>query len=173
MPTSKHSMPSTTSRPYGSTSPGPRTLPHISGIIAVRNAAAYCMSKFALEAFTDSLAAELSSRGVLVNIIEPGSYRSEISRNALARSSTDLHSPDRSMFQEPDDVAAAVEDALFSPTPKHRYLVTPARLETDSTIHRQIDTLVQLNEGHRYTYDRAALIKMLDESLQGARPRTQ
>jgi len=32
---------------------------------------------------------------------------------------------------------------------------------------------VQLNEGQRYTLDRAALIKMLDEALATARPRIQ
>jgi hypothetical protein len=32
---------------------------------------------------------------------------------------------------------------------------------------------VQLNEGQPYTYDRDALIKMLDEALARARPKTQ
>lgn len=31
---------------------------------------------------------------------------------------------------------------------------------------------VQLNEGHAYIYDRDTLVKMLDEALAGARPRT-
>jgi len=31
---------------------------------------------------------------------------------------------------------------------------------------------VQLNEGHPYTYDRTALVKMLDEALATARPQT-
>ena len=37
----------------------------------------------------------------------------------------------------------------------------------------QIARLVQLNEGQPYTYDRDALIKMLDDSLSHARPKTQ
>jgi len=32
---------------------------------------------------------------------------------------------------------------------------------------------VQLNEGQPYTYERDALIKMLDEALSTARPRTK
>jgi hypothetical protein len=32
---------------------------------------------------------------------------------------------------------------------------------------------VQLNEGQAFTYDREALIKMLDEALAGSRPRIQ
>jgi hypothetical protein len=43
---------------------------------------------------------------------------------------------------------------------------------TDS-LAAQIEQLVQLNEGQRYTLDRAALIKMLGEALATARPRTQ
>lgn len=39
-------------------------------------------------------------------------------------------------------------------------------------IRRQILRLVQLNEGHAYTIDRAALIAMLDEELAKAKPRT-
>jgi hypothetical protein len=32
--------------------------------------------------------------------------------------------------------------------------------------------MVQINEGQPYTFDRETLIKMLDEALSGARPRT-
>src|SRR5688572_15669957 len=39
-------------------------------------------------------------------------------------------------------------------------------------MRKQIEQLVQLNEGQRYTLDRAALIKILDEALATARPRT-
>jgi NAD(P)-dependent dehydrogenase (short-subunit alcohol dehydrogenase family) len=35
-----------------------------------------------------------------------------------------------------------------------------------------VTQLVELNEGEPYTYDRAALVRMLDEALVGARPRT-
>jgi hypothetical protein len=40
-------------------------------------------------------------------------------------------------------------------------------------IYKQLNQLVQLNEGQRYTYDRERLIHMLDEMLQGSRPRTK
>jgi hypothetical protein len=69
-------------------------------------------------------------------------------------------------------VAAAVELALFEATPKHRYMVTPDQSEAERTIKKQIEQLVQLNEGHAYTYDRDALVKMLDEAMAGTRPRT-
>jgi hypothetical protein len=60
---------------------------------------------------------------------------------------------------------------LFEPTPKLRYMVTPSEHQAEATIKAQIAQLVQLNEGQRYTYDRAALIKMLDAALKSARPR--
>ena len=74
---------------------------------------------------------------------------------------------------EPDEVAAAVEQALFDPSPKRRYLVAPAPGTVERTIRKHIEKLVQLNEGHPYTYERAALIEMLDQALATARPRTQ
>jgi hypothetical protein len=49
----------------------------------------------------------------------------------------------------------------------------PNQDEAERTIKTQIEQLVQLNEGQAYTYDREALIKMLDEALAQARPRTK
>ena len=74
---------------------------------------------------------------------------------------------------EPDAVAAAVEHALFATDPKRRYLVVPNEPQAQRTIRKQIAQLVELNEGHVYTYDRATLIKMLDEALAKSRPRVQ
>ncbi|HTT41758.1 MAG TPA: SDR family oxidoreductase [Steroidobacteraceae bacterium] len=151
----------------------------ISGILARPNLPAYSMSKHAIEALTDALAGELDTAGVHVSVVEPGNYNSNISKNALARMGADspaAHSPgyavqaDRSKYKEPDEVAAAVEQALFEPDPRRRYMVVPNQDEAELTIRKQIEQLVQLNEGQPYTYDRAALIKMLDEALAKSRP---
>jgi len=133
---------------------------------------AYTMSKHAMEAFTDSLALQLEPRGVLVSIVEPGNFDSDISKNAVLRTGGDPKRADRSMYAPPDEVAAAVEMALSEPKPKRRYLVTPNQSEAELTIRKQIEQLVQLNEGHAHTYDRSALIKMLDEAMVGSRPKT-
>jgi hypothetical protein len=69
-------------------------------------------------------------------------------------------------------VAAAVEQALFESSPKRRYLVVPDAQQAQMTIKAQIQQLVQMNEGQAYTYDRDALVKMLDEALVGARGKT-
>ncbi len=70
-------------------------------------------------------------------------------------------------------MAAAVEHALFAADPKRLYLVVPDEPQAQRTIRKQIAQLVELNEGHAYTYDRATLIKMLDEALAGSRPRSE
>ncbi len=154
----------------------------ISGILARQNLTAYAMSKHAIEALTDSLATQIAPLGVQVSVVEPGNYDSAITKNAIARIGADapvLKSPgykvqaDRSNFKEPDEVAAAVEQALFEPNPKRRYMVVPNKNEAEITNRKQIEQLVQLNEGQPYSYDREALIRMLDETLAQARPPTK
>ena len=71
------------------------TIGSISGVLASGISGAYAMSKHAMEAFTDSLAQELAPQGVLVSIVDPGTYNTEIAKNALARSSRDRHTLDR------------------------------------------------------------------------------
>lgn len=151
----------------------------ISGILASQNLAAYSMSKHAIEALTDSLATQLSAVGVRVSVVEPGNYNSNIGKNAVARIGVDSPAArstglagraDRSNYKEPDEVAAAVEQALFEPEPKRRYMVVPNQEEAEITIRKQIEQLVQLNEGQPYAYDRTTLVKMLDEALATARP---
>lgn len=149
------------------------TIGSISGIGVTRDLMAYQMSKHAVEAFTDSLAMQMQEQGVIVNVVEPGNYNSEIFRSALRRLNDTRSSGDRSQYKEPDEVAEAVEKALFDSNPKRRYLVVPNQGEAEWTIRHQIRQLVQLNEDQPYTYDRDGLIKMLDEALAKTRPNTR
>ena len=146
----------------------------ISGILSDAGAGAYQMSKHAMETFTDTLAQELAPAGVQVAIVEPGSYKSDIFKNEAQRSGTGAQYVDHwTRLTEPDDVAAAVESALSEPKVKRRYMVVPNEQQARVTIEAQIEQLVQLNEGQRYTYDRDTLIKMLDGALATARPRSK
>ncbi len=149
------------------------TIGSISGILAGRGSGAYSMSKHAMEAFADSLAAEMEPQGVRVSVIEPGNYNSDIAKNAVGRLGGDAKIADRSRFKEPDEVADAVMHALFDPNPKRRYMVVPNENEANVTIRRQVARVVELNEGQPYTFDREALGKMLDEAMATARPRTK
>jgi NAD(P)-dependent dehydrogenase (short-subunit alcohol dehydrogenase family) len=150
------------------------TIGSISGILARPTIGAYAMSKHAIEAYTDSLAQQMADYGVQVSVVEPGNYDSDIARSALKRLGVaDPKRADRSQYKPPDEVAQAVELALSEPNPKRRYMVVPNQEEAEITIRKQIEQLVQLNEGQPYTYDRDALIRMLDEALSHARPRTR
>jgi NAD(P)-dependent dehydrogenase (short-subunit alcohol dehydrogenase family) len=159
----------------------------VSGILASRDLAAYQMSKHAIEALTDSLAIQLAPLGVQVSVVEPGAFNSNIVENMFPRLSGDakahaqsIWGSDKTQYPEPDEVAVAVEHSLFEPSPKRRYLVIPRHFTdpintglAERTIRKQLEQLVQLNEGQPYTFDRAALVKMLDEALISARPRTE
>jgi NAD(P)-dependent dehydrogenase (short-subunit alcohol dehydrogenase family) len=146
------------------------TISSISGILSSGNLGVYSMSKHAIEAFGDSLAAQMEPLGVRVSLVEPGNYNSQIGASAEKRTGKATGIADRSRYKEPDEVAEAVERALFEPDPKRRYLVVPNRQEAEITIRKAIQELVQLNEGHAYTYGREELIGMLDEALKTARP---
>jgi NAD(P)-dependent dehydrogenase (short-subunit alcohol dehydrogenase family) len=150
---------------------------------------AYVMSKHAVEGLTDSLVLQLGPLGVQVTAVEPGAYRSDIDKNMLERLTGEekahalkILGPmlDPTMFPEADEVAVAVAQALSEPNPKRRYLAIPrnprdrmnSRLP-ERLIRWQMKKVVQWNEGHAHTFDRATLIKMLDDELATARPRTE
>ena len=59
------------------------TVPFSQGLFAVPFRAAYGASKHALNAFSDSLRAEVTSRGVGVTVVNPGYVQTAISMNAL------------------------------------------------------------------------------------------
>ncbi|MEZ5458077.1 MAG: SDR family oxidoreductase [Steroidobacteraceae bacterium] len=141
----------------------------ISGVLSGPSLGAYSMSKHALEAFGDALAADMAPLGVHVSLVEPGNYNSDIGASAAKRAPAPERFTDRSRFKEPDEVAEAVQLALFEPNPKRRYLVVPDAREAEITIRKAIEELAQLNERHAYSYDRDTLVRMLDEALAAPR----
>ena len=145
----------------------------LSGTVATAQLMAYSMSKHAMEAFTDSLAAQMEPLGVQVSVIEPGNYDTQIGKSATARMGVETAIADRSRYPQPDDVAVTVKQALFEQKPRRRYLVVPVQSEAEIVIRKHIERLVQLNEGQLYTYDRETLVKMLDQALAGSLPRTK
>ena len=149
------------------------TIGSVAGILAGRDLGPYCMSKHAIEAFADSLADQMTPLGVQVSVIEPGAYDSELGKSIVKRVGKENQFTDQSKNKQPDEVAIAAEQALFEPNPKRRYMVVPRQLGAERTLRKQIEQLVQLNEGHTYTYERDALVKMLDEALAQSRPRSK
>jgi NAD(P)-dependent dehydrogenase (short-subunit alcohol dehydrogenase family) len=160
------------------------TVGSIAGTLSGRFSGLYSMSKHAVEAYTDSLAAEMGPLGVHVSVIEPGNYDSAISESARARILEKIDgyqkdgSPfadqfrewtsqawDRSHYKQPDEVSAAALHAMFDEEPLRRYMVVPNAQEAGWTLAKQIEELVQLNEWHAYKYSRDDLVKMLDDAL--------
>ena len=154
----------------------------ISGIVCWPMGGAYCMSKHAVEAFTDSLAAELAGFGVEVAVVDPGNYRSDIEANARERLRAQgwsgegsryreamermlAGSGDRAQYEEPDEVAEAFLEALTDESPKRRYLVVPNAREAEMTLRAALARTAQLNHDQPYALDREALIRLLDEEL--------
>ena len=154
----------------------------ISGILAGPFLGPYSMSKHAVEAFGDALNAEVTQFGMHVSLIEPGNYRSEIGQNTIgqvqraadANPNGPYAAQMRNMvtamgryetYPEPTEVAAAAVHALSSPNPQMRYMIVPVARQGEVTVRKAIEELVQLNQGHPFTYDREALVKMLDEAL--------
>ncbi|MFT7619733.1 MAG: NAD(P)-dependent dehydrogenase (short-subunit alcohol dehydrogenase family) [Planctomycetota bacterium] len=156
----------------------------LSGSVAWGMGGPYCMSKHALEAFTDVLAIEMGRFGVQVSLIEPGNYKSRITENMRERfdkrgfTSKGSHykgTLDRILAEpsspskdpEPDDVAAAFLHAMSDKKPKRRYLVVPNQREAEVTIKAAIRRVVQLNQDHPFSYNRERLIEMLDVAITG------
>lgn len=143
----------------------------ISAFLASGGAAGYTASKAAVEGFTAALATELAPSGVAVIAVEPGAYNTDIVKKAYDRSVTKGFDGDRSKMKPPDEVAVAVHRALTDAKPKPRYMVVPSPEQAEMTLRSAIDVVVQLNEDQAYTYDRAALVKMLDEAMAKAKGR--
>jgi len=108
----------------------------VAGRVAVSSQAAYAMSKWAAEALTEVLAAELAPFGVKVSAIEPGVIRTPIFDKAM-QDPSDPYSPyvgNRRLAEwfmyslmgtpaPPEQVAETIRDAIAVAEPKLRYLV--------------------------------------------------
>ena len=113
------------------------------GLIAAPYRGAYCASKFALEALTDTLRLELDGTPIHVSLIEPGPIRTRFVETALARFSSTINiesSSHRATYLkrldsmkaggtsrfklEPSEVVFKLIHALESPNPRRRYYVT-------------------------------------------------
>lgn len=151
----------------------------------------YVISKFAVEAYTDTLRQEIGDFGIKVSVVEPGGFRSNIFANAIGPIEAELRRKwENSIYRDqllgflnemtrskgapfagdrppPTPVAEAVNDALFSPEPKSRYLVG-SKEEVDATIDRVLTTLRQLNERQPHQLSNVELVARLEKILSEA-----
>jgi len=143
---------------------------------------AYSGSKHWIEAYTDSLAAEMEPHGVAVSVVEPGNYKSNIRRSRVARTidqakaagakvtedmkkAYDATTARELSLKEPDEVSEAFMHALFDDEPLRRYVVVPNAEEHEFTLRTKVNELVQLNQWGPYSYSRDQLVELLDEAL--------
>lgn len=113
------------------------------GLVSAPFRGAYCASKFALEALSDSLRIELAGSGVHVSLIEPGPIRTRFVEHAVANFLKTIDIPaslHRARYEErlermnkggndafklePEAVTAKLVHAVESARPKARYYVT-------------------------------------------------
>ena len=148
---------------------------------------AYSGSKHWIEAYTDSLAAEMAPHDVAVSVVEPGNYKSRIRRSSAERrmekteaaggeitdemqKAYQATSERELSYKEPDEVSEAFMHALFDDAPLRRYVVVPNEREQEWTIGTKVNELVQLNTWGPYSYSRDELVAMLDAALSGDAP---
>lgn len=160
----------------------------ISGILDGMFWAPYTMTKHALETYTDALAEEMALFDVKVSAVNPGNYKSRIgTKEAVTLAEQPYAQPgspyaeaiaghieylsDRSMYKEPDEVSAAIMQALFDESPKPNYLVVPSEEEAGWTIRRIIEEMAELNADQPYSYSDEELIEMLKEATAAQRAR--
>ena len=156
----------------------------LSGFLSGTISGPYSMSKHAIEAYTDALAAEMARFDVKVSVLEPGNYKSDIGKSIVARMKARGQTLEGSKYQkeikgfldgdaaskdpEPDDVADAALRALGDARPQLRYMVVPAQWQAAITVQSLFRRIAQINQGHRFTYPRDSLVAMLDRSLARA-----
>ena len=155
----------------------------ISGYLTGATSGAYSMSKFAVEAYTESLAADLKDDGIYVGIVEPGGYKSKIREKVAMYSLTGSYSLDQKLseeqkaelqaakarnaeLKEPDEVAEAVIMALTSEQPKLRYMVAPTKEQAEATVRMAMSRALQLNAQQPYSLSRPAISALVDRLLE-------
>ena len=155
----------------------------IAGTLSSATWGPYAMTKHAMEAYADALADEMRQFDVQVSLIEPGTYKSKIAQSALDRMEERKQTTDGSQFQttmdesvnwlsafeeqsgDPMEVAEVVMKALSDDNPKSRYLIVPNEQQARWTISSAIERVAEQNHDQKFSYDRAALIEMLDAAL--------
>ena len=155
----------------------------IAGTLSSATWGPYSMTKHAMEAYADALKDEMKKFDVQVSLVEPGTYKSKITQSALDRMEQRNQSLENSQFQaemtesvnwlaafeeqsgDPAEVAEVVMHALFDDSPKSRYLIVPNQEQAHWTINRAMERLVEQNADQKFSYDREALIEMLDAAM--------
>ncbi|APU13577.1 SDR family NAD(P)-dependent oxidoreductase [Actinoalloteichus fjordicus] len=118
---------------------------------------AYCAAKFALEGYSEALAAEVAPFGIRVIIVEPGAFRTAFAGAALRESRplpayTDITGPARTLLKnfhgaqpgDPVKAAAVIRTALDAERPPLRLALGGDAVDLLAPRHRRL--LAELDE---------------------------
>ena len=106
----------------------------VAGLISIPFYSTYCASKFALEAWLESLSSELATQKVKTFLVEPGGYSTEFA----------THSASKLKFQIPSDL----KDVYHSMFSGFQNIMTKKAKAGQNPIH-VANRIVQLAEGHK------------------------
>jgi NAD(P)-dependent dehydrogenase (short-subunit alcohol dehydrogenase family) len=163
------------------------TISSISGLGTSSRIGSYSMTKHAIETWSEVMGRHLEGYGVKVSVIEPGGYRSNISRSAAEVLGRRTSSKSAFLMQRegaywerildaelrevdnapsPEPVAEAVHHALSSESPRPRYLVTSDEEELLWALEDLVWRTVLANRGATFSLTREGLHPLLDKAWQ-------
>jgi NAD(P)-dependent dehydrogenase (short-subunit alcohol dehydrogenase family) len=155
----------------------------LSGFAVGHSGGGYSMTKFAMEAYAETLAIELAPVGVLSGIIDPGSFKSHAREKVVIQQLTGVHDLNQPLTEEqkkvldgvreaeakrkePTDVAEQVYRFLTSDKPYVHYMGAPDQTTVDRVIQVMMDRTMELNVSQpAYTLSRDKIVAMIDDYL--------
>jgi len=107
----------------------------LAGLMALPFQAAYCASKFAVEALTETLRMEIKPFGIKVCLVEPGDFKTNLTENRILAGPYQKKSAYHENFNKtvsvmehseingplPDKLADLIESIINNPAPRLRY----------------------------------------------------
>ena len=159
----------------------------IAGSVGFGFMSAYTMSKHAMEAYTESLSAELAPLGVSVSVIKPGDYTSNIwkSDGADQRMSEmkERGSPFTDAYKswldepyesgDPFDVADLALQALSDQPMARRYMIVPNETEMAWVMDNLVDRLADLNRNNEFAWKADRIARDIDTAIASKESESQ
>jgi NAD(P)-dependent dehydrogenase (short-subunit alcohol dehydrogenase family) len=161
----------------------------IAGLMGYGMRGGYCMTKWAIESYSECLSQELKRYGVCVSVVEPGDYRTK-ANVAATKLATDRAKSVRPIVMKaeiedimkmlpelseswqkrdtPEKVADAVLGLLRSESPRFRCVVAPSKKQFLMPLDALMARVVQVNTDNEFALSRTELHSLLDDMLNEA-----
>ncbi|KAK4880359.1 hypothetical protein RN001_008505 [Aquatica leii] len=113
----------------------------LQGLMAIPHRAAYGASKHAIQAFSDSLRAEVAEDNINVTVVSPGYVRTSLSMNALTESGVKLGKMDSALSQGYDPNYIAEKTALAILRNRNEIVLAPLLHRIAAVIRSNVPSL--------------------------------